>query len=306
VLASAANSWTAAQTFGQNTNFPGSGIWNTSGQIGIGTTTPNADARLDVNGKIHVSASGAPEKLRLSTESAFFSRIETLPFQQGQSYAPDSASWHPLVINHDGGQSTLLNYWTGYVGIGGGVDTGVKLTVNGWTRHNGRVGINTVPAYDLHVNGSAAKPGGGSWTDSSDARLKHDVRPLEGALSRLLRLRGVTYRWNEPEKHGNLTGPQVGLIAQEVEQVFPEWIGRDDQGYRTLTIRGFEALTVESLRELRRENDQLRARLDALEARAASGSSAASTFLAALGLVAIPLVLRRRRGGDRAARARAL
>ena len=40
--------WTGAHTFSANTNFPGSGIWNTSGNVGIGTTGPGA--RLDVRG----------------------------------------------------------------------------------------------------------------------------------------------------------------------------------------------------------------------------------------------------------------
>ncbi|PIR64406.1 MAG: hypothetical protein COU63_04930, partial [Candidatus Pacebacteria bacterium CG10_big_fil_rev_8_21_14_0_10_36_11] len=43
-----ANSWTGAQTFTTNTNFPNSGIWNSSGNVGIGTSAPNAP--LDVRG----------------------------------------------------------------------------------------------------------------------------------------------------------------------------------------------------------------------------------------------------------------
>ncbi|MFA7468443.1 MAG: hypothetical protein WCY82_09280, partial [Desulfotomaculaceae bacterium] len=42
-----ANTWTGAQTFSANTNFPGSGIWNTSGDVGIGTTSPS--------GKLHIA-----------------------------------------------------------------------------------------------------------------------------------------------------------------------------------------------------------------------------------------------------------
>ena len=67
------------------------------------------------------------------------------------------------------------------------------------------------------------------------------------------------------------------MIAQEVEKVFPDWVHQRDDGYKAVTFRGFEALTVEALRELRSEkdqqietleaeNDELRERLETLEA----------------------------------------
>ncbi|MCB4790702.1 MAG: hypothetical protein LHV68_02330 [Elusimicrobia bacterium] len=48
-----ANIWTAAQTFNANTNFPGSGIWNTSGNVGIGTDP--GSYKLNVSGNVNVS-----------------------------------------------------------------------------------------------------------------------------------------------------------------------------------------------------------------------------------------------------------
>ena len=52
----------------------------------------------------------------------------------------------------------------------------------------------------------------------------------------------------------------MGLIAQEVEQVFPDWIDRDKDGYRYVTERSTTALMVESLRDLRAEkNSQIEA-----------------------------------------------
>jgi hypothetical protein len=134
---------------------------------------------------------------------------------------------------------------------------------------DGNVGIGTeAPSDKLHligdlrISGTARKPGGGSWTNSSDARLKKNIEPLVDALSKLLQLRGVRFEWQEPEKMGNLIGPQLGLVAQEVEKVFPEWVSTGPDGYRELTIRGFEALTIEALRELRAEIESLREKLE--------------------------------------------
>jgi hypothetical protein len=120
---------------------------------------------------------------------------------------------------------------------------------------------------DLDVSGTPRKPGGGGWGTLSDIAVKKDVQPLTGALDTLLRLRGVSFEWIEPEKQGNLTGRQIGMIAQEVEPVMPEWVGTDQQGYKELVIRGFEALTVEAVRELKQENSALRAHNQTLEAR---------------------------------------
>lgn len=129
-------------------------------------------------------------------------------------------------------------------------------------RASGGVGINTdSPQFALHVNGEAGKPGGGAWSVASDARLKKDIRPLEQALARLLQLHGVTYEYKDPKAIHELPGQQTGMVAQEVEKIFPEWVETAPDGMRRLSIRGFEALTVEALRDLRAEKDeQIRAR----------------------------------------------
>jgi hypothetical protein len=136
---------------------------------------------------------------------------------------------------------------------------------------NGNVGVGTTsPAFLLHVNGSAGKPGGGSWSNSSDARLKKNVRELDGALDALLSLRGVTFEYVDPAAIRELPGERIGMIAQEVERVFPDWVDEGPGGYKRVTYRGFEALTVEALRELAATKDaqiaQLEERISRLEA----------------------------------------
>ena len=82
----------------------------------------------------------------------------------------------------------------------------------------------------------------------------------------MLQLRGVNYEWKEPASMGDLVGMQMGLIAQEVENVFPDWISTARDGYKQLTIRGFEALTIEAFRELKSEVEDLKNRLDKIGA----------------------------------------
>ena len=109
---------------------------------------------------------------------------------------------------------------------------------------------------DFSVTEQAFKPGGGPWAVASDARLKSDVAPLVGTLDRLLSLRGVSYAYRvaSTPKSMYLPGRQIGFIAQEVEAVFPDWVTETEEGWKTIGPRGFEALTVEALRELRAES----------------------------------------------------
>ncbi|HVP54605.1 MAG TPA: tail fiber domain-containing protein [Candidatus Eisenbacteria bacterium] len=125
--------------------------------------------------------------------------------------------------------------------------------------------VRLVKMWDqFEMNGNALKPGGGAWGALSDLRLKKNVSSLEGALDRLLSLRGVEFEWKDPEKAGNLTGLQVGLVAQEVEEVFPEWIGNDSDGFKTVSVRGFEALVIEALRELKSDVAALQKQVSAI------------------------------------------
>jgi hypothetical protein len=227
------------------------------GLVGIGTPAPQT--------AMHLYSGFNPTTLRIqSAAGPGFGRIEF--FSDPQFSANE---WRPGFIqsvdngNFTGGIAFVVN-GTGVANRFGGIEV-MRIV-------NGAVGIGTFsPAFTLHVNGSAGKPGGGSWSVASDERLKKDIRPLEDSLTRLLQLRGVTFEYREPKAIHELPGRQTGLIAQEVEQVFPEWIDTRPDGMKCLSVRGFEALTVEALRELREEKDReiaaIKAQNTALEKR---------------------------------------
>jgi hypothetical protein len=65
----------------------------------------------------------------------------------------------------------------------------------------------------------------------------------------------------------NLIGQQFGFVAQEVQPVIPQWVSVGEDGLKQLTLRGFEALAVESVREIKTVLDQLQARIDEIEKR---------------------------------------
>ncbi len=87
--------------------------------------------------------------------------------------------------------------------------------------------------------------------------------PLDKTLQQVTQLQGVRFRWKDPAKGDGL---QLGLIAQDVETVFPEVVSTDSEGYKSVAYDKLTAPLIEAVKELKAENDELRSRLEALEA----------------------------------------
>ena len=142
---------------------------------------------------------------------------------------------------------------------------------------NGDVGI----IGDLYVKGKVYSQDidwgwSGDWStdQSSDQRWKKDIKTLDNSLSKIAALRGVSYQWRQdefPDKNFS-KGAQIGVIAQEIEQIFPELVSEDDQGYKSVSYASLVAPLIEAVKALKQQNesqqaaiDDLAARLDALE-----------------------------------------
>ena len=101
--------------------------------------------------------------------------------------------------------------------------------------NTGNVGIgSTSPGYTLTVGGTAWCTSG-AWT-GSDIRWKKNIKTLPNPLEKLLKLRGVNFDWRTQEFKDNHfpEGRQIGIIAQEMEQEFPELVTTDKDGYNVL------------------------------------------------------------------------
>lgn len=111
----------------------------------------------------------------------------------------------------------------------------------------------------------------GTISTLSDARLKDEVQDYTRALDQINALRPVSYHYRDAGKAAfQAEGMHLGFIAQEVQQVFPEWVSQGDDGYLMLSMRGFEAVAVRAMQELNAKNDQLSEQNAALTARLAT------------------------------------
>jgi hypothetical protein len=118
----------------------------------------------------------------------------------------------------------------------------------------------------------------GTVRNPSDARLKEDIRELDDVLGRLETLRGVSYV-RHPQRAAGRTGDaplatsrrEIGVLAQEVETVFPELVSSDGTGMRAVDYAGLTGVLVEAVKGLHEENRALRRRLTALEGHTPGG-----------------------------------
>ena len=98
---------------------------------------------------------------------------------------------------------------------------------------DGHVGIGTTSADNtLSVNGSADKPGGGSWGTFSDARLKTVNGGFTDGLSQIMKIQPIHYRYKPDNAMGiRDMDEHIGVVAQEVQKVIPEAVTKNSKGY---------------------------------------------------------------------------
>jgi hypothetical protein len=105
-------------------------------------------------------------------------------------------------------------------------------------------------------------------TCSSDRRFKKDITPFAPVLGQLTALQPVHYYWRAedfPTRHFG-TSRSYGLIAQDVEQVLPELVATDSDGYKAVDYSKLPLLTIQALKELKAENDARKAESDTRKA----------------------------------------
>lgn len=120
--------------------------------------------------------------------------------------------------------------------------------------------LNNGGNWSLRCDSSGNVTATGDVTAYSDARLKTGVNTIEGALEKVLQMRGVTYVRTD----NNDTKEKVGVIAQEIQQVLPQVVQENTDGYLTVSYGNIVGVLIEAIKEQQKQIDELKAKLDGL------------------------------------------
>lgn len=223
------------------------------GNVGIGTTAPAAPLHISMGGSALTGfTTGVGDGLIVQKNSG--------AGDYAQAYLVGGANGRGILNFSRVGALTagkiLYDHSDNYLSIH--ANSAERMRIDS----TGQVGIGvTAPTEMLHVAGNLRVQGStdctlgngaGGTNCSSDIRLKENIREIESPLQKLLSLRGVEFDWNEnaqsPGRH------DMGVIAQEVEKVFPTAVVEDPHsGYKKVDYAVLIAPVIQALKELKKE-----------------------------------------------------
>ena len=199
---------------------------DSDGNVGIGTSSPTSNG-------------GSFAKL-VHIHNPIVEGWSVSHYTNGSTGA---AAGDGLIVGMVGNNATVFNYENGFLDFGANGGTKMRLETNG----------------DLHVDGDVIAYS----TTISDERLKDDIQTIDNALDKVSNLRGVSYTWNNGSRKGQ---KDLGLIAQEVEQVLPELVREkempmiDGGTYKTVDYEKIVGVLIEAVKELKTEIEILKAK----------------------------------------------
>ncbi len=241
-----------------------SSMYSQAGKIGINTVNPKAT--LDINAK--TDGSSQAEGLLIPRLTGDQIQTMTSNIQPGTeslmiyaTAAPASPTSKVSKIKQPGYYFWNGNNWES-VGINSNIYTadgsittplaarnvdlnGKNLVFSG----NGSVGIGTAPSASAKLD-VAGTIKASAIDYNSDERLKQNITDIESSEGSLLKLRPVTYFWNEAgKKKGGNAQLQYGLIAQEVEKFLPNIVSTDHEGYKSVNYNELIPLLLKTVQE---------------------------------------------------------
>lgn len=104
--------------------------------------------------------------------------------------------------------------------------------------------------FSIYINGSIYQ--------SSDIQLKTDIKKIDNALTKICSLQGITY---STINDNNNNKRETGLIAQEVNEILPEAISINNEGYLNIAYGNLAGIIIEAIKELKKDIDDIKLRI---------------------------------------------
>jgi Chaperone of endosialidase len=194
-----------------------------NGKVGIGTANPGAKFHV-ASGSSGYAGGYFPGMILEGNGAAYFNFLAPNNSESGILFgkASDIVSGG-IIYNNSGNPNSL------------------QLRTNG-----------NITRMIIYNNGNAWLQG--ALIQASDARLKKDITLLRNPLQKIIQLNGYTYHWKNETADNNL---QTGVLAQEVQKLFPELVTENKDGLLAVNYSGLIPVLIESIKEQQKQIDKL-------------------------------------------------
>ncbi|WP_062054072.1 tail fiber domain-containing protein [Aquimarina longa] len=255
------------------------------GNVGIGTTNPKDMLSLganQLNFNPYIDFGNYTRTALIKTLGGLVINIDSNNNDENSHFAitKDDGAQELFKITDNGniaiGETTIDNYKltiSGSLNVGGEGDAEIKvrhikgksftssdydpLYLNYGTGYPVYIGYGGTSS-SLEVNGKVYSQGSEL---TSDKRFKKNIDTLSGTLvQKLTEIRGVSYEFDGDnfQDRGFDKGIQLGVIAQEVKEIFPQLVTLGNDGFYTVNYNGFIPLVIEAIKKLQLEINKLK------------------------------------------------
>ena len=180
------------------------------------------------------------------------------------------ASFNPSDHNHSQitgnltitGQQLIFTHATPYIKFNS------STTVLAYDGTDLRIGTSSYPTkikgssttIDNNVTVSGSVSASSGFFDTSDERLKNIVKPLDTDIDKLSEIRKIYFNYKD-----NDTEQKIGVIAQDVQKIYPEIVEENTDGMLTVDYSKLSVLALDAVDQLNQKNKELEDRLNKIE-----------------------------------------